>query len=191
MKITVAITGASGTLYAIRLLERLGKIPQVDKIAVVASRNGSEVAQYEIGDQWDKQFRESTKTEFFANDDFFVPIASGSAVYDAMVITPCSMGTVARIASGVSDNLITRAADVTLKERKKLIIVPRESPLSLIHLENMTRLARAGAIILPACPSFYSRPETTEQLVDTVTDRILAQLGIGDKEAYRWKESRH
>jgi 4-hydroxy-3-polyprenylbenzoate decarboxylase len=116
--------------------------------------------------------------ERFDNDDMFASPASGSARWDAMVIVPCSMGCVGRIASGVSSDLIARAADVTLKEGRTLIVVPREAPLNLIHLRNLTALAEAGAVVLPASPSFYSRPETIEQVCATVTDRILARLGV-------------
>lgn len=190
MKTIVAVTGASGTIYAVRLVEKLTGLPQVERIAVVVSRNGESVGEYEIGAGFLDAWRNDPKVEFYANDDMFAPIASGSAVYDAMVIVPCSMGTIGRIAAGISDSLIARAADVTLKERKRLIVVPRESPLSLIHLENLAALTRTGAVVMPASPSFYSRPADISELADTLVERILSHLGLEIPGAYHWRENR-
>jgi 4-hydroxy-3-polyprenylbenzoate decarboxylase len=154
--------------------------PSIERIGLIVSRRGEEVAAWEgVG------FPDDRRVERFSNDDMFSSPASGSASWDAMVIVPASMGCVGRIASGVSSDLIARAADVTLKEGRRLIVVPRETPLNLIHLRNLTTLAEAGAVIMPASPSFYSHPETLEAVCATVTERILARLGI-DAPRYEW-----
>jgi 4-hydroxy-3-polyprenylbenzoate decarboxylase len=183
MKLLVAVTGASGAIYAKRLLEALSAARTSDsslEIAVCFSTNGRLVWRHEIGGEPSHGFRE------FANDDFACSFASGSALWHAVVAVPCSVGRVGRIASGMADDLIARAADVALKERRKLILVVRETPLSLIHLENLLTVARAGAIVLPATPSFYTRPATVDAVVDTVVARVLDQLGIGASLAPRW-----
>ncbi|HEX7501595.1 MAG TPA: UbiX family flavin prenyltransferase [Polyangia bacterium] len=183
MKILVAVTGASGAIYAKRLLDALSAAKASDpslEIAVCFSTNGRLVWQHEIGGEPSHGFRE------FANDDFACSFASGSALWHAVVAVPCSVGRVGRIASGMADDLIARAADVALKERRKLILVVRETPLSLIHLENLLTVARAGAIVLPAAPSFYTRPTTVDAVVDTVVARVLDQLGISASLAPRW-----
>jgi 4-hydroxy-3-polyprenylbenzoate decarboxylase len=156
--------------------------PTIAEIALIMSRNGEAVAEYEGA-----VIPTDSRIRRFAFDDMFAPPASGSARYDSMVIAPCSMGTIGRIASGVSDSLVTRAADVMLKERRTLIVVPRETPLSLIHLRNMTTLTESGAIVLPASPSFYSRPTDITALCHTVTDRILSLLGL-PCDRYVWGE---
>jgi len=180
--IIVAITGASGSIYSKSLLSKLNELSgQLGKVAVVFSNQGREVWNFELGN-------EAIKSIFFPiyeNNDFFAPFASGSSDYQAMVICPCSMGTLGRIANGTSENLIGRAADVMLKERRKLILVTRESPLNLIHINNMKTVTEAGGIIMPASPSFYSKPETLEDAISTITMRILDQLGIS-VEQYRW-----
>ncbi len=173
MKIIVAITGASGAIYARQTLQQLISADDVEQIALVVSEKGEQVMQYE-----GEALPLSDKIVRYANDDMFSPIASGSAHWDAMIIVPASMGSVGRIASGVSLSLIERAADVMLKERRRLIVVVRETPYSLIHLRNMTSLTEAGATILPASPSFYSRPEELEQVTMTVVERIVAHAGI-------------
>jgi len=181
-KIVVAITGASGSIYAKRLLEYLQQMPkQYDCVDLVFSKNAKEVWAHELeGDSYsDYSFKE------YDFNDFYAPFASGSAGYDTMIICPSSMGTLGRIANGISNDLITRAADVMLKEGKQLIIVPRETPFNLIHLRNMTHLAEAGAVIIPAIPSFYSKPENIEQLVDTVVHRILQGAGF-ELESFQW-----
>ena len=181
-KIVVAITGASGSIYAKQLLKKLtGLTIQVEEIAVVMSTNADVVWQTEIGDDSYKQL----PVTFYDKMDFMSPIASGSSQFNSMVIVPCSMGTLARIANGMSNDLITRAADVMLKERRRLICVPRETPYNLIHLQNMEKLTLAGGIICPASPSFYSRPQTIEELVNTVVDRVIDLMGI-KQETYRW-----
>lgn len=185
MKITVAITGASGTIYARRLIEFLANSEEVESIALVMTRSAQDVVQHELSEDWD--IKGLAKVVQYNIDDMFTPIASGSAAADAMVIVPCSMGMVGRIASGVSNDLVTRAADVMLKERLPLIVVPRETPLSLIHLKNLVVLTQAGAVILPAMPSFYHNPQSIEQLVDSVVERIIKQLKITKKDSYRWK----
>jgi 4-hydroxy-3-polyprenylbenzoate decarboxylase len=183
-KVIVAITGASGSLYGKLLLERLASMQeQIEECGVIFSENGSVVWQFELGpfDPAAIPFR------IFSPDDLFAPMASGSSGYGVMIICPCSMGTLGRIASGVSSDLMTRAADVMLKERKKLILVTREAPYSLIHLNNMKLLTEAGAIICPASPSFYSKPVTIDELVMTVVDRVLVLAGFGI-DSYRWGE---
>jgi flavin prenyltransferase len=183
MKVLVAITGASGAIYAKRLLDALAVAQKADpslEIATCFSTNGRRVWQHEMGSEPSYGFRE------YANDDFASAFVSGSALWHAVVAVPCSVGRVGRIASGIADDLIARAADVALKERRKLILVVRETPLSLIHLENLLTVARAGAIVLPATPSFYTRPETVDDVVDTVVARVLDQLGISVSLSPRW-----
>lgn len=173
MKIIVAVTGASGAIYARQTLQQLISADEVEQIALVVSDKGEQVVQYE-----GEVLPSSEKIVRYANDDMFTPVASGSAEYDAMIVVPASMGSVGRIASGVSLSLIERAADVMIKERRRLILVVREAPYSLIHLRNMTLLTEAGAIVLPASPSFYSQPEGLEQATMTVVERIIAHAGI-------------
>lgn len=181
-KIVVAITGASGSIYAKRLLDYFEQIAnQYQCIDLVFSKNAKEVWKHELGD---KTYSAYSFKEY-EPDDFYAPFASGSAGYDMMIICPSSMGTIGRIANGVSNDLISRAADVMLKEGKQLILVPRETPFNLIHLRNMTMLAEAGATIIPAIPSFYSKPKTIEQVVDTVVYRILQRAGF-ELESFRW-----
>jgi 4-hydroxy-3-polyprenylbenzoate decarboxylase len=196
MNVIVAVTGASGAIYARQTLEGLIAAPEVNRIGLIVSRRGAEVAAWEgvtlPGFVHNHQPGDTdTRIEQFDNDDMFASPASGSAAWDAMVVVPCSMGCVGRIASGVSGDLIARAADVTLKEGRRLIVVPRETPLSLIHLRNVTTLAEAGAVVMPASPSFYSRPgthgtENADALCNTVTERILARLGVVSNSHYEW-----
>lgn len=181
-RIVIGITGASGAIYAKVLLDRLALLSaQVDSCGVVMSDNARQVWELELGD---RAFERLPFT-IYGKNDFNAPFASGSARYGTMIICPCSMGTLARIASGVSNDLMTRAADVILKERRRLILVPRDTPYSLIHLRNMTVLTEAGAIIAPASPSFYSRPPDMEALARTVVDRVLDLAGF-NLESYRW-----
>lgn len=181
MKIIVAVTAASGAIYARQLLEQLVTSPQVENISLILSTNAEAVAETE-----GVTLPESDKITRYANDNLFAAPASGSARWDAMVIVPSSVGTVGRVAAGVSQTLIERAADVMLKERRRLVVVVRETPLSLIHLRNMTTLTEAGAIVLPASPSFYSRPTDIEELCSTVTERIVSLLGI-DAPHFEWQ----
>jgi len=181
-KIVVAITGSSGSIYAKLLLDALTQIPnQWDKVGIILTKNAH--INWEI--EMDSPFTKASIFDYFENDDYFAPFASGSAKYDTMIVIPSSMGTLARIANGISDSLLTRAADVMLKENRKLIIVPREMPLSLIHLRNMTHLAEAGALICPAIPSFYSKPKTIEELAGTVVSRVLDLAGF-EIDGFRW-----
>ena len=189
-KIIVAVTGASGSIYAQKLLDRLEALKdKLDEVAVVFTSNAEEICRYEAHDSrlmtYDSSLREPFK--IYANNNFYAPFASGSSQYDTMIIIPASMGMLGRIAHGVSDDLITRAADVMLKERRKLIFVPRETPYSLIHINNMKLLTEAGAIICPATPSFYSKPETIDELVLTVVDRVMDLAGF-DIDTRRWGE---
>lgn len=182
MKIVVAITAASGAIYARQLLEQLVASSQVEKIALIYSTNAQAVVATEgvVMPQSDKIVR-------YDNDNLFAAPASGSARWDAMVIVPSSVGTMSRVACGLSQSLIERAADVMLKERRRLIIVVRETPLSLIHLQNMVTLTQAGAVVLPAAPSFYSHPQSIEQLCKTVTERVVGLLGV-ESQHYEWGE---
>lgn len=180
MKVIVAITAASGAIYARQLLEKLIQSDEVQQIAVIYSSNGRAVVAHE-----NEVIPLSDKIEVFDNNNLFASPASGSARWDAMVVVPSSVGTIGRVASGVSQTLIERAADVMLKERRQLIFVVRETPYSLIHLRNMTTLTEAGAIILPATPSFYSLPQNIEEVCQTVTERVTALLGI-DGQRYEW-----
>jgi 4-hydroxy-3-polyprenylbenzoate decarboxylase len=180
-KIVVGVTGASGAPYAKRLVRALSGRKDVE-LAVCASSTAPEVWALECGGD----LREEIGAPVFGLKDFRAPFASGSAGWHAMAIVPCSMGTLGRIAHGISDDLLTRAADVMLKEKRTLVIVPRETPLSLIHLENLTTLARAGATIVPAMPSFYGKPQTLADAVDTVVARILDHLGVEHDLTRRW-----
>ena len=182
MKVVVAITAASGAIYARQLLNALVESREVERIAVIYSANARAVVAHE-----GEKMPNSEKIEVFENDNLFASPASGSARWDAMVVVPSSVGTIGRVASGVSQTLIERAADVMLKERRRLIFVVRETPYSLIHLRNMTALTEAGAVILPATPSFYSLPKDVEAVCQTVTERITAMLGIEGKR-YEWGE---
>lgn len=175
MKVVVAITGASGAIYARQTVQLLEKDDKVESIALIFSDNGEQVMKYEQGDKW---ITECKKVTILRNNDFYTSPASGSAHYDALVVVPSSVGSMSRIALGISDSLITRAADVMLKERRKLIIVLRETPLSLIHINNMKLLTEAGAVILPAAPSFYHSPKDIEELTMSVAKRIIALLGL-------------
>ncbi|MDP4224396.1 MAG: UbiX family flavin prenyltransferase [Bacteroidota bacterium] len=184
-RIVIAITGASGSVYALKLLERLSGLKDCpSEIAVVFSDKAKEIWHYEIG----QEFTAKEPFKAYDNDNFFAPFASGSSDFVSMIICPASMGTIGRIANGVSDDLICRAADVMLKERRKLILVPREIPYNLIHLRNMEQLTLAGAIICPASPSFYSKPETVNDLVKTVVDRVVTLAGF-ETDTYRWMEN--
>lgn len=183
-KIVVAITGSSGSIYAKVLLDKLAALrPQWAAVGVVLSDNAVLNWELEIG----PVNLEAYPFDFYEKNDFYAPFASGSAQYDTMIVCPCSMGTLARIATGVSNDLVTRAADVVLKERRRLIVVPRDTPLSLIHLNNMKTVTEAGGIICPASPSFYSRPQTLEDVAATVVDRVLDLAGF-DLKSYRWGE---
>lgn len=184
-KIVVAVTGASGSIYAKVLLEKLCLLKnQVDELALVMSDNAKQVWFYELGN---KSY-ESLEIKLYDKNDFFAPFASGSSKYNVMIVCPCSMGTLARIASGISNDLTTRAADVMLKERRKLILVVRDTPYSLIHINNLKTVTEAGGIICPASPSFYSKPQTFEELAATVIDRVLDIAGL-DQTTYRWGET--
>ena len=181
-RIIIGITGASGVIYGRMLLESLAAVrDQVEDCGVIFSDNALKVWEYEIG----PFRREDIPFTVYRHDDFFAPVASGSARFDTMIICPCTMGTLGRIASGVSNDLMTRAADVMLKERRRLILVPREAPFNLVHIRNMETLTLAGAVILPASPSFYSKPASLEDLVKTVTDRVLMMAGF-DVPMFRW-----
>lgn len=181
-KIVVAVTGASGSVYAQILLNKLVLLKeQWSELSVVMTTNAKEVWKLELGNEG----YEKLPVKFYGQQDFNVPFASGSGQYDTMIIIPCSMGTLGRIASGISSDLISRAADVVLKERRKLICVVRDTPYNLIHIRNMETITLAGGIICPATPSFYSKPTTIEELASTVVDRVLDLVGINNN-SYRW-----
>jgi flavin prenyltransferase len=181
-KVAVAITGASGSLYAKLFLDKLVALKeQCAEVSLVISANAKFVWKTEIGDESFVSY----PFRYFEKTDFTAPFASGSARYDALVVIPCSMGTLGRIASGISNDLITRGADVMLKERKKLILVVRETPYNLVHIKNMETVTLAGGIICPATPSFYSNPKTIEEAVMTVVDRVVDLIGL-DTNSFRW-----
>jgi len=183
-KIVVAITGASGAIYAKLLLEKLQQLnAQVAEVGVVMSDNAKQVWEFEL----DNKDYNNYPFKFYQKHDFMAPFASGSAKFDTMIVIPCSMGTLGRIAGGISDDLITRAADVILKERRKLILVARDTPLNLIHIRNMQTVTEAGGIICPAVPSYYSKPKTVEEVAMTVISRVIDLAGF-ENESYRWSE---
>lgn len=194
--IAVAITGASGAIYAIRLIEEL--LAAGNRVSLLISSSGRIVMQEELGLDWsgaEEAMNSTVRTYFkaesdmltyYAENNFFSPLASGSAAAETMIVAPCSMGTLARIAAGLSGNLLERAADVMLKEGKPLLLLPRETPLSAIHLENMLKLARLGVRIIPAMPGFYSQPQTVEDMINFVVGKLLDQLGIERDLFKRW-----
>ncbi len=183
-KIIIAVTGASGSIYAKLLLDKLQLLKgQIESIGVIMSANAKTVWEHELGNTDYTNY----KVDYYDKMDFNAPFASGSAKYNRMVIIPCSMGTLGRIASGISNDLTTRAADVILKERRQLILVARDTPLSLIHLNNMTTVTQAGGIICPAIPSYYSQPKTIEEVAETVVNRVIDLMEL-DNESYRWGE---
>jgi 4-hydroxy-3-polyprenylbenzoate decarboxylase len=184
-KIAIAITGASGSIYAKLLLEKLEELKdQMTELSIILSDNAKYVWQTEIGNNDYDKF----SGRYFSMKDFRAPFASGSAQYDALVIIPCSMGTLGRIAGGISNDLITRGADVMLKERKKLICVIRDTPYNLIHIRNMETVTLAGGIICPASPSFYSNPKTIEEAAQTVVNRVIDLIGLSSS-SFRWGTS--
>ena len=193
--IVVGITGASGSIYGLRLIEELLRAGK--QVSVLLSNAGRQVLAFETGlqlaeDPQDclRQLRDNFATgenlHYYAINDFFASIASGSSAPDALVICPCSMGTVGRIAAGLSDSLLERVADVMLKERKPLLLVPRETPFNQLHLENLLRLSQAGALILPAMPAFYQKPQSVAELVDFVVGKVLDSLSVEHQLFKRW-----
>lgn len=183
-KIVIGIGGSSGSIYAKILLDKLTlHRSQLDAVGIVMSDNAKFNWQLELGDKSYKNY----DFDFYQKNDFMAPFASGSARYDTMIVCPCSMGLLGRIAHGISNDLITRAADVILKERRRLILVPRDTPYNLIHINNMKIITEAGGIISPACPSFYSQPKTIEEVAATVVDRIIDLAGI-EQNTYRWND---
>ncbi|MCF8237168.1 MAG: UbiX family flavin prenyltransferase [Saprospiraceae bacterium] len=183
-KIVIGVAGSSGSIYTKVLFEQMALLKgQWSQVGVVLSKNALINWELELGAFSPDQY----PFDFYEKSDFYAPFASGSARYDTMIVCPCSMGTLGRIASGVSDDLMTRAADVILKERRRLILVPRETPLSLIHLRNMVQVTEAGGIIAPASPSFYGGAKTVEDMARTVVDRVLDLAGF-DLDTYRWSE---
>ena len=182
-KIIVGITGASGSIYAKVLLDQLVVLKdQIDAVGIVMSKNAKDVWEFELGNDSYRDY----PFKYYEKNDFMAPFASGSAQYKTMIVAPCSMGTLARIATGVSNDLITRAADVILKERRKLILINRDTPLNLIHINNMKTITEAGGIIMPASPSFYSKPNNFEELTATVINRVI-DLADLKKDSYRWQ----
>jgi 4-hydroxy-3-polyprenylbenzoate decarboxylase len=181
-KIVVAVTGASGSIYAKVLMHKLIALGEhIDELSLLMTNNAQEVWQTELDDDSYKNL----PVKYYSQQDFNAPFASGSGQYNTMIIIPCSMGTLGRIASGISNDLITRAADVVLKERRKLICVARETPYNLIHLKNMENITLAGGIICPATPSFYSKPKTIEEVAATVVDRVIDLAGLPSS-TFRW-----
>jgi 4-hydroxy-3-polyprenylbenzoate decarboxylase len=184
MKLVIAVTGASGSMYAQRLLEQIAKAKEVEECHVVLSEHAQEVAATELGA---KGLRIPKGMKVHGDKTMQVPFASGSAKFEAMAIIPCSMGTLGRIAHGYSDGTIARTADVFLKEKRKLILVPRETPWNLVQARNVVTLLEAGAMMLPAVPSFYGKPKTVEDVVDTVVARVLDHLQLPNDLVKRWK----
>lgn len=192
-RLVVAVTGASGALYAVRFLRQA--VRHFEQVYVMLSDNAPAVFAQEIGGHLSAPYSASdylgegdwSRITFLNAKDYFTPPASGSFVHDGMVIIPCSMGTLGRIAHGISNDLTTRSADVCLKERRKLILVARDTPLNLIHLRNMVAVTEAGGIILPAIPAFYHQPKTVEDLVDTVVARVLQNLGVSQGLQPQWQ----
>ncbi len=194
----VAITGASGSVYGLQLIHEL--LRDGNRVSLILSEAGRQVLEHEAGLDWSANIKEQAHQiqEYFASiavdalavDDFWAGTASGSNAADAMIVAPCSMGTAGRIAAGLSNNLLERAADVMLKERRPLILVPRETPLNSIHLENLLKLSRAGAIVLPAMPGFYHGPQSIAELVDFVVGKVLDQLHIAHELFDRWGEEK-
>ena len=181
-KIVIAVTGASGSIYAELLIKKLQVLTdQLDELSLIMTANAKEVWKIELNND----SYVDNDLQHFSQQDFNAPFASGSGQYDTMIIIPCSMGTLGRIASGISNDLISRAADVILKERRKLICVIRDTPYNLIHIRNMETITLAGGIICPATPSFYSKPATIEEVAATVVDRVIDLAGLKN-EAYRW-----
>ncbi len=197
-RIVVGITGASGSIYGLRLVEEL--LRASCEVALLLSDAGRQVLTFETDLRLDsdaevctRQLRDhfsADNLQCYAMDNFFAPVASGSSAPDALVICPCSMGTLGRIAAGLSNNLLERVADVVLKEGKRLLLVPRETPFSQIHLENMLRISQAGGRILPAMPAFYQRPQSVAELVDFVVGKVLDQLGVEHELFPRWGDER-
>jgi len=193
----VAITGASGSVYGLKLISEL--LRAGERVSLILSSAGRQVLCHETELAWSAEIKEqrhqvqehfaSIAVDCLAIDDFWASAASGSAAADAMIIIPCSMGTMGRIAAGLSGNLLERSADVMLKERRQLVLVPRETPFNTIHLENLLRLSQAGAIILPAMPGFYHGPEKIGDLVDFVVGKVLDQLGVAHSLVARWGEN--
>jgi 4-hydroxy-3-polyprenylbenzoate decarboxylase len=185
-KIVVAITGASGSVYPKVLLDKLSQLGnQVTELAVIMTNNAREVWQTELEADSGEFFRQHPHIRMFGQQDFSAPFASGSGQYRTVIIAPCSMGTLGRIASGISNDLITRAADVALKERRQLICLVRDTPYNLIHIRSMETVTLAGGIICPASPSFYSKPRSIEDVAATVVDRVIDLAGL-KQDTYRW-----
>ncbi len=183
-KIVVAVTGASGAIYAKILLEKLHALSdQIEEVGLIMSDNAKDVWKFELGNT----SYENLPFKIYQKSDFMAPFASGSARFTEMIICPCSMGTMARIASGISNDLTTRAADVILKERRRLILVIRDTPYNLIHINNMKTITEAGGIICPASPSFYSIPKSFDELAATVVDRVIDLAGL-ENNSFRWSE---
>jgi flavin prenyltransferase len=181
-KLVISITGASGSVYARNLLDKLSTLQdQWDEMGVIMTENAKQVWKTELDNESYKEY----PVKFYSTVDFMAPFASGSGKYDTMIIIPCSMGTLGRIASGISNDLTTRAADVILKEKRKLVCVVRDTPYNLIHIRNMETVTLAGGIICPATPSFYSKPKTIEEVAGTVVDRVLDLAGF-DISTFRW-----
>ncbi len=183
MEIVIGISGASGSAYGIRLLEILERTDIM--VHLVITKAAKQIMEIETDHTF--AYVEGLADAVYDENDFTAPVASGSHRFDGMIVAPCSMKTLGEIAGGMSDNLLGRVADVCLKERRKLILMPRETPLNQIHLENMLRLERAGGIILPACPGFYSRPQSIDDLINSIAGRALDLVGIENDVYARWK----
>jgi 4-hydroxy-3-polyprenylbenzoate decarboxylase len=193
-RLVVSVTGASGALYAVRFLRYVA--PLCERVDLIFSQNAAAVATTELGitlgspvDVNHYLGGDFPSIKVLSANNYFTPPASGSYLHDGMVIIPCSMGTVGRIANGISNDLTTRAADVCLKENRKLILVPRETPFNLIHLRNLTAIAEAGGTIIPASPAFYHNPQSIEDLVDTIVARVVQNLGLPQTLVSAWQDA--
>ncbi|MCK5823745.1 MAG: UbiX family flavin prenyltransferase [Bacteroidales bacterium] len=182
-KIIVAVSGASGAIYADLLLQKLNELSeQIDEVSVVFSKNGKEIWEHELNNSDYNRYQ----FKIYENSDFYAPMASGSSIYHSMIVCPCSMGTLGKIATGISSDLISRAAEVTLKQRRKLILVTRETPFSLISIKNMETITLAGGIICDANPSFYNNPKNINEVVLSVVERIIDLIGLKAEKSFRW-----
>jgi 4-hydroxy-3-polyprenylbenzoate decarboxylase len=189
MKLIVGITGASGSIYAKKLIKKAFECGDINELVVIPSENSFAVWKQELFEDLNEYLSVyQGKIKVYSNDNFFSSPASGSSYYDSMIIIPCSMATLAKISNGISNTLMTRAADVMLKERRKLILAIREAPYSLVHIENMKKVTQAGAVVFPLSPVFYNNPSSIDELVNYTVERILISASVCKNSTYVWGE---